>query len=369
MKGGGYYDANSSLQARLIQSAVPLFNNAVDSVSLPDGDEAFTIVDYGCGEGKNSLACIDMLINRIRQRNCDLDINVIQNDLWINDFNRLFSSLYSEYPDPRSYSGTSGSASTYFFASGRSFYDQIAANGSVHIGLSTSAVHWLGTIPDRSISKHIHLSGATALERRQLAHIAAEQWHAFLQHRSREIVPGGKLIVVMLGCGAEPALVNDSGLWTGETFTGENLMDLMFSVLTGLVAECHISADKLEKFAVPLYCRTTAEALLPLTDPASALAGTFKVDHLRVQVDPSPLFETYQRAGDSRAYATALIDWTRAWIEPLLTAGLFDPEETSATTWQQILEELYDRMSERIAISPEAYACNPIMLYLSLTRA
>src|SRR5262249_19070639 len=150
----------------------------------------------------------------------------------------------------------------------------------------------------------------------------------------REIVSGGRLIVVMLGR-AEPALVNDAGLWTGEAFTAENFMELMYSTLSDLVAEGQISADRLERFTVPLYCRTTAEALKPLTDPGNALAGTFNVDLVRVQVDPSPLFETYQRMGDSRAYAAALVDWSRAWVEPLLTAGLFEPEETSVTSREQ----------------------------------
>ena len=58
MVGGGYYDAHSSFQADVAARGRALLQNAVAALSLPASGEA-TIADYGCSEGRNSMATID----------------------------------------------------------------------------------------------------------------------------------------------------------------------------------------------------------------------------------------------------------------------------------------------------------------------
>ena len=55
MVGGGYYDANSSFQAHVAESGKALLQQAVEALTLPA--EA-TVADYGCSEGRNSMATI-----------------------------------------------------------------------------------------------------------------------------------------------------------------------------------------------------------------------------------------------------------------------------------------------------------------------
>ncbi len=57
MVGGGYYDEHSSFQADVAESGAALLKSAVAALSLPAGGQA-TIADYGCSEGRNSMATV-----------------------------------------------------------------------------------------------------------------------------------------------------------------------------------------------------------------------------------------------------------------------------------------------------------------------
>ena len=57
MVGGGFYDAHSTFQAEVAASGAALLNQAVESLELP-ADGKIIVADYGCGEGRNSMATI-----------------------------------------------------------------------------------------------------------------------------------------------------------------------------------------------------------------------------------------------------------------------------------------------------------------------
>ena len=58
MVGGGYYDAHSSFQADTAASVAPLLQQAVAALTMP-ADGEVTVADYGCSEGRNSMATVN----------------------------------------------------------------------------------------------------------------------------------------------------------------------------------------------------------------------------------------------------------------------------------------------------------------------
>ena len=57
MRGGGYYDAHSEYQRRVAAAGSEQLTTLISQMSVAAADP-FTIVDYGCSEGANSVAAI-----------------------------------------------------------------------------------------------------------------------------------------------------------------------------------------------------------------------------------------------------------------------------------------------------------------------
>src|SRR3546814_8004128 len=93
MQGGGFYNRNSTLQAANLTSALPLLEDAARSIAV-DGDRPLVIVDYGCSQGRNSMAPMRAAIEALRVRTGeDRAVEVVHTDLPSNDFTSLFTTL------------------------------------------------------------------------------------------------------------------------------------------------------------------------------------------------------------------------------------------------------------------------------------
>src|SRR5262249_46774902 len=68
MKAGGYYDQHSSYQRVTVESLFPWIDQAVAGMALPDEGRPFTVADYGCSEGSNSILAVGQVISAFRHR-------------------------------------------------------------------------------------------------------------------------------------------------------------------------------------------------------------------------------------------------------------------------------------------------------------
>lgn len=91
MVGGGYYDAHSSFQAKAAASGSALLAQAVDVLTLP-ADGRATVADYGCSEGRNSIATVGQALALLAARGVR-DMAVVHNDLPTNDWGTLAANL------------------------------------------------------------------------------------------------------------------------------------------------------------------------------------------------------------------------------------------------------------------------------------
>lgn len=192
MEGHGRYNRSSQVQAGGLSPAVPLFERAAGEVPVPE--QTVVIADYGASEGHNSLVPLGAAIRVLRTRTPQA-ISVVHTDLPENDFPGLFEMLEE---DPNSY--LAHDPMVFASAVGRSFYDQILPPGSVTLGWTSWAIHWMSRVPHKEVPDHVHWSvsrdaGVREAYRKQ----GAEDWRRFLECRSRELAPGGRMVVLSMG--------------------------------------------------------------------------------------------------------------------------------------------------------------------------
>ena len=299
MKGHGFYNEHSRPQQKADSLGLPLLERAVGEMTVPHGREPATVADFGAAQGRNSLEPMRLAVGKMRRRtSVSTPIVVIHTDLPQNDFGSLFVLVESS---PESYLRSVDNA--FALAAGKSFYERIFPDGFLSLGWTAISVHWLSKVPCE-IPNHVYAQRAGQRVREAYAEQASEDWRRFLGNRSRELRPGGELIVV--------AVTTDG---TGST-GGESLMDLTNE---------------------PLRSGTLAEDLI-------------LKEGLRAEF-PDQLWPEYEKWGDTSAFAASYSEFMRAFTEAPLFAGL-DTDRTPADR-ERLVDEYFERMKSLIKANPE----------------
>src|SRR4051794_15726167 len=94
MEGGGAYNRSSRVQGAGLAPAIAMLEQAAASVPLAQEPQAISIADYGCSEGRNSMAPMSAAIRTLRMRiGSERAVSVFHTDLPENDFAALFQTL------------------------------------------------------------------------------------------------------------------------------------------------------------------------------------------------------------------------------------------------------------------------------------
>lgn len=137
MKDGGYYDAHSSYQRRVILAGEHAIRAAVAGVATHGAQDVFTVVDDGAGTGATSVLAMHLAVRAVRDRLGQVPVLAVHNDLPISDLGAVLGLAaapggYLDEPGP-----------LYSTAAAGSFFGQVVPDGSVQLGLCSNASHWL----------------------------------------------------------------------------------------------------------------------------------------------------------------------------------------------------------------------------------
>jgi len=152
MVGRGFYNRHSAPQWSAIDYVLPWLEASLASMNLPTSPESITLADFGCSEGKNSIAVMQRLLPVLRRR-AARPLATIHSDLATNDFSELFRRLRA---DGRSAFAVDG---VYSSAVAGSMYDQLLPPASACAATTFNAIGYLST-PPRPTSR-IHSSQRT----------------------------------------------------------------------------------------------------------------------------------------------------------------------------------------------------------------
>ncbi|CAG9333804.1 unnamed protein product [Blepharisma stoltei] len=248
MSTGGFalhgYNEGSLLQRMLLLKASDSFGDCLSHASSLSNDQ-IVIADYGSSEGFNSMIFLSRVLSKFRETSPQ-SILVVHNDLpdnnWVKTFKTLleFEESYIKVPN------------VYFSAIGRSFYDQVLPNNSVHLGFSSAALHWLSRplcAPD-----HVIPSASKDPEFKAIvAEVAHNDLVTLLRQRHKELVNSGRLIIQIL----------DDTLPTV-------MSSVIFNSTTEIMcAKGFISEEEKRSITVPTYGRSDEEIQRALAEVSS----------------------------------------------------------------------------------------------------
>ena len=337
MTRGGNYDAHDEYQRDVAATASQLVAESIDAAAFPEPDATFVVADYGAATGSNSIAATTSAARAVRARRAGQPIAVLHNDLPTNDWNTLFANL--AHTDD-SYLALDGGAALPL-VSAISFFETSAPRGSVHLGLSSSAAHWLRHQPDVVVPEGFYFCEATGAARAALDRAADDDWRAFLAARAADLAAGGRLIVQMVGTQPDPS---------GDLVTARGLLRAMAEVAHDMVEAGALDAGAVDRYVLAVYARTPDEAGAPLTEPP--LRAAFDVIECRTDPVANPYFDTWQQDHDADAYATAYAAFVRGFTESSLHTNLFTTGAIGASPDER-LDEFFTRLRARFASDPE----------------
>ncbi len=304
MEGKGAYNQRSGVQAAGSLPAIGLLERAARAATLTPSPEAVVIADYGSSAGHNSLAPMKAAIGVLRDRvGRERGISVFHTDLPGNDFTALFQTLAS---DPESY--LRNDPASFAAAVGRSYYEQILPACSVTLGWSAWAVQWLsrapGPIPDQVQVAY----SADAAARSAFAQQAADDWRAFLEMRSRELRPGGRIVVLTMA-------TDDDG-----DFGYRPLLDAIYATLNDMVKNGHVRKEELRRMVIPTVGRSREQFMEPFAT-AGQCAG-MSMEEFELFHGEDRIWNEFEASGDAGAFGAQWAAFSRASVFPTLATGL-----------------------------------------------
>ena len=236
-------------------------------------------------------------------------------------------------------------------ASAVSFFLPAAPVGSVHLGVSFSAAHWLREQPTAAVPKGFYFCEATGKARAALAQQADADWTAFLEARASDLAAGGRLLVQMVGSASAAGAVDGDDSDETEV-TARKLLRAMAEVATGMANNGIVDRGAVRRYVLPVYARTVDEARAPLTRADSPVHDAFTVIECRTDPVANPYYTKWLADHDAAAYARAYAAFVRGFTESSLRDHLFGPGTTGADV-DAAVDEFFTRLTARFEADPE----------------
>ena len=352
MKGAGYYSRATVGAKHVMDNAAGLVLDALDRMGPADDGTVFRVSDMGAADGGTSLAMWGRVLARVREMVPSRPIEIVYTDLPRNDFSQTFRNALG-LAGEESYS--QAVPGVYVLASATSFHEAILPPGTLDLGFSATASHYIAAVPCE-IAGHVHMVGAAPRERAAYEAKGAEDWERMLLARAAEMKPGGRLCLFNFG-------IDSAGRYLGNT-GGVNMFDTFALHWAALRDEGVITEAEFRATNFPQCYRTEAQFTAPLLDEAGPVwrAG-LRLEHVEARVVRCPFEQAFSEGGQAAAdFARDYIPTLRSWSEPTFMSGLSAtrPEAERAA----IIDGFYGRYKAMVAAEPEGHAMDYVHIYL-----
>lgn len=259
--GEGEYTAATKGCFDVIEAASPLILNEVSTQPIREG-QAFHVADYGTADAGTSLGLLSKVVRAVRERKNaeEKEIVIHYEDQLNNEWKSVFNHAlgYKKVTDAynREIDTPYNLGGVFVEANGVGFHQQCYASGSIDLGVSFTAMHWLSSSPSslKGSAKYMHSArcpdGPPEAEKLQ----ADEDWYKILQARAKELCKGGRFVCVNF-------CVSKEGYFLGQTDAGSSMWDSFQSSWDKLAADGIITATEQSGVSFPNYYRTTEEFL------------------------------------------------------------------------------------------------------------
>lgn len=356
MKGAGYYSARTAGAKNAIDEVRPLIEDALKA--LPDQD-ILRLADFGAADGGTSQEMWARLISSLRTSGENRPIEMLYTDLASNDFSTLFRTMQGMHGET-AHAYQVSHDNVFVHGCGTGFHQQLMADASLCLGFSATAMHYVSEKPCE-IKEHVHMVGATPLERAQFSAQAALDWERILLARAAELAPGGRFICLNFG-------IDEEGRHLGNT-GGESMFDNFTRHWRTFREEGRISDKEFTRATFSQHYRTVEEFTAPFDNPNSAVrqAGLNLIS-VETRLTPCPYNAIFQEAGSemsSAQYAANLIPTTRSWSETVFRTALDSrPEEEI----NMIVDSFYDAYEKQVTADPNGHAMDYVHILMAIEK-
>lgn len=353
MLGDGFYSRVSLGPKAVIDNCRSLVFEALEQIDNNETQRPLTVADFGSADGGTSLDLIGGVVRRARKRHVGRSLSVVYTDLPGADFGTLFRHVNNEVEGKPGYLHELDDV--HVFCSGLSFYKQILPTGSLDLGFSASAMHYLSRMP-AIINDHVHAVGATDYERGEYRAVAIDDWKRMLLQRSRELAPHGRLVMANF-------CVDEHGHYLGNT-GGENMFDNYNAIWAQMRDQSVITDGEYRNTAFQQFYKSVEDTLQPLIDEShEVFRSGLVLDTAATHTVACPFRTSYEQGTLSKAeFAIQFVNTHRSWTETTFRAGLLDSRP--AKEKQKILDELYRRFEEKVLLKPQGHGKDLLHLYV-----
>ena len=356
MRGAGYYSERTAGARNVINEAGEMIYAALGD--LP-GSTALKIADYGAADGGTSQQMWDTVIRRLREAGDMRQIEIIYTDLASNDFSTLFRMMQGMQGDP-THAYQNHFENVFVHGCGTGFHKQLMTSGSLHLGFSATAMHYVSVKP-MEVPNHVHAVCADVGSKTAFAEQAAVDWENILLARATELVPGGRFICLNFG-------IDAAGRYLGNT-GGKHMFEHFHKYWKALHDKSRITKGEYERATFVQYYRTMEEFCAPFADPDSRVSRAgliLKANHSKLT--RCPYSTAFQDAGgrmSNREYAESLIPTMRSWSETVFKTALTGRESSEIDV---IIDEFYQAYSDEVAANPEGHAMDYVHIVLDIEK-
>ncbi|RAL46555.1 unnamed protein product [Cuscuta campestris] len=282
------YSKNSSLQKKASDKVKHVTLESIERVFVTTVPRSMGIADLGCSSGPNTLSSVKDMVERVGRTSRTLglpepEFRVYLNDLPTNDFNSIFQALpefQAELKRERGGGGEGGGGEggpwIYIAGCPGTFYGRLFPENWLHFIYSSNSLHWLSKVPPglydaegRSKNKgSVYITEGSPPEVAQAyAHQFNLDFSLFLGLRSKELIMGGKMVLIFLG--RETSIHIDRG----NSF----LWDLLTKAFSTLISKGEVEEEKVDAYDVHFYAPSMEEV-----EEAVESEGSFEMEMLQM---------------------------------------------------------------------------------------
>ncbi|KAL3527133.1 hypothetical protein ACH5RR_011789 [Cinchona calisaya] len=301
------YSKNSTLQKKASDKVKFVTLEIIEQVYLMTAPKSLGIADLGCSSGPNTLSNVREIVHTIEgicQPAPPPEFRVYLNDLPTNDFNAIFQALPDFYTDLKN--KRSQPPILYIAGYPGTFYGRLFPDNCLHFIYSSYSLHWLSRVPPglyddkcRSINKgSLYISKSSPPQvPKAYSKQFQEDFSLFLNSRSKELVSGGGMVLILLG------REGPNHMDRGNSFFWE----ILSRSLASLVNKGDVEKEKLDSYDVHFYAPSKEELEYLIRKE-----GSLKLDRLE-------MFEIEKDVcDDGTSYGTRVAMTVRAIQESML---------------------------------------------------
>ncbi|KAK3230671.1 hypothetical protein Dsin_002552 [Dipteronia sinensis] len=336
------YFHNSAFTQNLAAKCKPVLEKAIQSLftenehdHLLPSLEVLNVADLGSAATPTTISVMETIIDTVKNTCQELDceipeLNFCLNDLPGNDFNTLFKGLCSFVGEKHK------NVSCFVMGAPGSFHGRLFPRNSLHLVHSCYSVHWLSKVPRLWDEEglplnrgkiYISKTSPPAVREAYLTQFQ-QDFSSILMSRSQEMVPGGRVVLILHGRQSTDFTGNESCYnW-----------EVLAKAIADMVSMGLIGEEELDSFNVPHYS-PSLEEVKEVVDKE----GSFAIE----------LLETYAtEVGDKNIWNGGAKDFSqalRSLTEPMISHhfGI------------EIIDKLYDKVTD-ILVQDFATQIEPI---------